>query len=506
MKKIALLFFMVLLSTQLIFAQRYVTEVFDDVDMTTEMYGANATVLLLGTVGEAVPQPLMADIYTPQGDTETSRPLIIFFHTGNFLPPQFNGGCGGTRGDADVVEMAKKMARMGYVTACVDYRLGWDPTNPDQTIRVATIINASYRGLQDSRTAVKYFRRTVVDAGNPHGIDDSKIVLWGFGTGAYVTYGSATVQAAEDTWIPPFVTDLGPMVIPQVNGDVGANTVGVVPPNFPGFPPGDTLCYPNHVGYDDSFNLAVQMGGANGHLAWVDNADADVPMISYHVTTDPFAPYNTGLVNVPPPVNLPVVEVSGAGDIIPAANALGIQDALAPDFSGGDDFGLGGITDYANSVNGGNEGLFPFFSNDPTESAPWNFAYSAEPYGVEGSDCPLLDDNITSVRDTVVSYFVPRACAILGLGCTYVSVDNLEDEQVGLTLAPNPASDAVFLQTTVERMQEIVIMDATGKIVDFVDGINDYNYTIQRGNLPAGMYVAMLKFNEGFISKKFFFN
>lgn len=506
MKKITLLFLMTILGSQLIFAQqRYVDEIFTDVDVTEDVtYGVNATVLLLAQFQEAVPQPLMADIYTPAGDTETERPLIIFFHTGNFLPPTFNGGCGGTRKDADVVEMAKKMARMGYVTACVDYRLGWDPTNPEQVNRVFTIINASYRGVQDSRTAVKYFRRSVLENSNPFGIDDSKIALWGFGTGAYVTYGSATLQETQDTWIPQFLTPNGPMVIPQFNGDVSVDSVGVMGVEGLGVPLGDTLCYPNHVGVDDSFNLAVQMGGACGSLEWVDDAENDVPMISYHVTTDPFAPYIEGIVNVPPPINLPVVAVNGAGSVIPAANVLGINDAL----TGGLDF-IDGVSDYVNSVNGGNEGLFPFFSDDPTESAPWNFAYAAEPYGVMGSDCPTLNNDITSVRDSVVQYFVPRACVVLGLDCDLseftTSVDNIEAVEVGLTMSPNPAQDIVNLTSVTEPIQEVLILNATGTLVSHTDGINAYNHIIRRGNLAAGMYVAMVKFKDGYVTQRVMF-
>ena len=54
--------------------QRYLDPIFDDVTVTTNvLYGVNATVLALSQVGEAIPQPLLMDVYTPTNDSETNR-------------------------------------------------------------------------------------------------------------------------------------------------------------------------------------------------------------------------------------------------------------------------------------------------------------------------------------------------------------------------------------------------------------------------------------------------
>ena len=501
MKKITLLLTVLLLSSTLLLAQRYVSEMFTDVSITSDVtYGVNATVLFVGQVGEAIPQELKMDIYEPMGDTETSRPAVLIFHTGNFLPPTFNGGCGGTNADADVVELATRLAKMGYVACVTDYRLGWDPTNSDQTIRTFTIINAAYRGVQDSRTAVKFLKKTEAEDANPYGIDPNRIAMWGFGTGAYVTYGSSTLNTVQDTWIPKFTTPLGPMVHPAINGDLDANTVGIAPAGYDPFPEGDTLCYPNHVGYDGSFQLGVQMGGACGDTAWV--TAGDVPMISTHVTTDPFAPYNFGIVNVPPPINLPVVEVMGAGTIIPLAVDRGVNNVFNETY-------LDDISAYVSGENGGIQGLFPIYSNDPQESATWNFAYSAEPYGVPGSDCPTDQAAATMVMDSVISYFAPRACLALDLGCDLDGIvgtnDLLDDNQVGLTVAPNPGSDYINFTTKSAPIQHLYIFDMMGKLIGVHNSINSNNFNLNRGSLPQGMYMALLSFEEGYISKKVVF-
>jgi acetyl esterase/lipase len=114
-------------------AQRYLTEVFDSVDVQSNVtYGVNATVIAYAQLGQAIPQPLVMDVYTPFGDTDTNRPVILYFHTGNFLPTPQNGSPSGTKTDLNVVEMCSRLARMGYVVASCDYRLGWNPVASTQ--------------------------------------------------------------------------------------------------------------------------------------------------------------------------------------------------------------------------------------------------------------------------------------------------------------------------------------------------------------------------------------
>src|SRR5690606_25883556 len=87
-----------------------------------------------------------------------------------------------------------------------------------------------------------------------------------------------------------------PMVLTQLSGDPQGTVAA-------------PLNNPNHAAYSSSFQMSVNLGGAIGDTAWVD--PGMVPMISYQVPTDPFAPYTQGIVIVPV-VNLPVVEVQGS--------------------------------------------------------------------------------------------------------------------------------------------------------------------------------------------------
>ena len=167
---------------------RYLDEVFSDVTVTSDIqYGTNITVITALQGLPPAPQPLVLDLYEPTGDTETDRPLLLYFHTGNFLPPYINGGPLGTKTDSTAVEICTRYAKMGYVVASVDYRLGWNPTAATQAERTLQLIQAAYRGVQDSRTAVRFFRKSVAEDGDPYGINTAQIGLIGEGTGGYIT-------------------------------------------------------------------------------------------------------------------------------------------------------------------------------------------------------------------------------------------------------------------------------------------------------------------------------
>jgi len=486
--------------------QRYLDEVFTDVKVTGNvMYAVNATVLLFGSAGEALPQPLMCDIYEPDGDTETARPLIIMLHTGNFLPPQVNGGCTGTKNDASTVEMARRLAKMGYVVAAANYRLGWNPIAPDQTERVFTLINAAYRGVQDAKTCVRFFRKTVAEDNNPYGVDPDRIGMWGIGTGGYVALAAATLFNVQQTYVPKFFVGASPMVIEIINGDVEGKKVGVVPPGIPyPFPAGDTLCYPNHVDYSSDFHLMVNLGGAMGDSTWLQAGN--MPMISYHVPSDPFAPCEVGIVLVPPPVNLPVVDVVGSCFVQTQVAAYGNNNVFATQ-----NF-IDPISQAADAINDGRDGFYPFFTNTVDDSSPWAYAGSSNPYGL-GTD-PNCDTNAAKgqlYQDTIMQYFAPRACLALDLGCdlsAYTSsTRDLSPAQTGLNLFPNPVVEMIRLQSNPEYpMQEVQIFDLQGRMIRTLNGINQENVEIPNNGMAPGLYFARVFFRQGVSTVKFAVN
>ena len=357
---------------------RYLDEVFSDVTVTSNIqYGTNITVITALQGLAPAPQPLALDLYEPTGDTETDRPLLLMFHTGNFLPVYLNGGAQGTKTDSAIVEMCTRYAKMGYVVASVDYRVGWNALAATQEERTLQLIQAAYRGVQDSRTAVRFFRKSVAEDNNPYGIDDTKIGLGGDGTGGYITLASAGISSYNDIIlddagvpIPKFWYDPGtgsqiPMVVESIHGNPDATNDAYAPAEVGGF----QLCMANHVDYASDFDFQFNLGGALGDLNWMD--EGDVPMVSFHCPHDPFAPYETAVLIVPT-TNEPVVEVSGAYDIHSEINGYATNNNAV--------FADADIEDAASESNNGWDGLFPVFNSyvdgvatEPFDSSPWQW-------------------------------------------------------------------------------------------------------------------------------------
>lgn len=491
--------------------KRYLEEVFTEVDISPLMaYGENYTVLPLAVPGaNTLKQPLVMNIYSPSGDTETNRPLVIYLHTGNFFPYPQNGSCGGRLNDPCNVEVASRLAKMGYVVAVVDYRLGWNPLASEELVRRFTLINAAYRGVQDARTCVRYFKRSVEEQANPFGIDPGKIVMWGQGTGGYISMATAYLNSYQEIFETAdpnkFVINGVPMVIEAYNGDIygtpeNPTIVDATYNAATGIPIGDTLCISNHAGYDSDFQLAINMGGALGDSTWMD--EGEVPLISFHNPTDPFAPCGTDVLNVPTATGpQPVVEVSGSCQLSMQGDRLGINEIFNTIPAGNDPYG-----EIAETKNGGLNNFFPFMNTPNNDtSSPWEWMYEDDMPN-PAANCNFDADYPQLYLDTIIGYFAPRGCVALGLNCDFST--STKDEVLAsdiISITPNPASTSVKIETEGEVIEHIAIFAMDGKLMTRNSNVNSESITIQRNNLPTGIYFVKAFFEKGVATKKVVF-
>ena len=491
-------------------AQRYLTPVFSQASKTTVLYGSNFTVLPLAVPGgHATRQPLVAQVYTPSGDVATNRPLIIYLHTGNFLPFGNNGSCGGTLGDSSAVDIATRLTKMGYVVAMADYRTGWNPLSTVELIRRFTLINAAYRGVQDLRTCIRYFRKTVDVGGNPFGIDPNKIIVFGQGTGGYISMAGAylneyneilTTSDVNKYRLPVPGIGLIPMVVEKYNGDLFATTgptlVDATYNAYTSIPLGDTLCVPNHVGYSSSFNLAVNLGGALGDSTWMDAGET--PLISFHVPAESFAPCKTDILNVGTPTGpQPVVEVSGSCDMQAQAERLGVNNVFKnTKYKFYDKYDA-----IAKARNGGLSSFYPFIGTLNNTGSPWEWAAPSAVTTALG--CNFNATTALAYIDTIINYFAPRAA--LALNLNVVGTNDL-NYSIDLQIAPNPAVDQAVISVPADyRMKGIDVFDANGRMVRNINGINSNTYSLDRAGLPQGLYFLKAYFEEGVVTRRLMF-
>lgn len=229
------------------------------------------------------------DVYVPDGDTYTNRPLIVFCHGGSFM--------NGDKEDSDCVDFCESFAKRGYVTASVNFR---QVANDfiSQGIFIANQ-QEQYRqvmkAVSDVKASIRYFRKDFSN-GNTFGIDGNTVYIGGASAGAVVALHLAFIDDVSDLPTSPFniqdiVNDLG-----GLEGDAGNN------------------------GYSSSINGVISIAGGINDVNWIDATDA--PLVSVQGDADDVVSYNCA-----PGLGFPtVVTLCGSGEMHPQANLVGIHN------------------------------------------------------------------------------------------------------------------------------------------------------------------------------------
>ncbi len=521
MKKLLfiLLFFPLIVASQ----TRYLDDVFTDVTVYTDVsYATNITVMPVQVGGLPGPAPILCDIYTPSGDTETNRPVVILAHTGSFLPAVINGQATGSKTDSSIVEQCMRWAKKGYVAVAMDNRLGWDPLNTDQNVRTGSLIQAAYRGVHDAKAMVRFLRMTEDQGGNPYGINPNKIVLGGHGTGAYIALGYAGLDNENELYLPKFLdfTDPAnpdPYVYPTVYGNIDG-TNATYWPNMPGHPfSGLQMNIPNNPSYSSDINMAFNLGGAIPDISWLEAGD--VPIVSFHCHKDPYAPIDTGDVIVPTTGDF-VVEVMGSRTVQHYSNMYGNNDVFVN--AGFTD----AFTNAANINNDGYEGLNVFVMPAPDSvpnmfgeyyeepASPWDWwnntyydaafsGYHGAPAGYGAANSILGNPDMSAAKgrayiDTIQGYLNPRMYVALNLG----GASSIHDAvKYSTNVYPNPAKDKITITNNNFPINSIDIFNSIGQKVISKE-VNNNEGAINIKDLKKGMYILKVKSNNSSIEKK----
>jgi hypothetical protein len=537
-------------------AQRYVTEVFnnDQIVVTPDViYGTNIDFLTsnLGTpnlvaeitalqtavsTGQSIPAAyfnpgdpstglkvtnLRMDVYQPDPsvDEVEARPLVLYLHTGNALPPPVNGSPNGTRKDSTAVEFCRQFARRGYVAISMSYRLGWNPLAPTEQQRRGQLLNAIYRAIHDVRHNLRSLKQGALAGTNPYGICPDRIIVVGEGTGGYISLANATLDSPSELYIEKFLPDpFNPSVSYVDSVQVG---------NIHGLGGNLNLYRPNGFDYETQF--CVNLGGALADTSWL--APGDPAMVAFHTAFDPFAPFTEGIVIVPT-TGGPVVPVQGSNLFMQLVNSYGNNDGFAS-IPGGDPYTDRARALYGTSVshgsttvniNTGVEGLFPvirpFWPAPASEEAsPWQWWDPNSPIAqtVVSQGPPPITAHIASLAsnpdmsptkarayiDTIMGYLNPRINLALDLGSTCIVTGVQENGSLGTAVEvfPNPAQRDFTISSGAAAIRRYAIFDVDSRLVR-TSTVNSDRVTIAREQLKAGIYFVELTFDEGVVTRK----
>ncbi|MDQ3017095.1 MAG: T9SS type A sorting domain-containing protein [Bacteroidota bacterium] len=505
MKKLFYSAIFLIIATYALGQHPFLEEVYDEIKFTPDLvYGENATVLYFQFVHEAIKEPLLFDLYEPiDNNACLLRPLIIYFHSGNFLPVCLNRTTVGTRRDSSVVEICRRLARSGYVVASADYRQGWNAATTIELEARIGLINAAYRGVQDANTSIRYFKKSVAEDGNPFRIDTSSIVLFGDDSGGYLSLHAACLDDYDkllNTTLGQFVVPPGyPMIFEEVSGDVEGKNPGIMDTiNFPvpwlPFPHGDTLNYPNHVGYCSKFCTAVAMGSAVADTSWIDPGQPS--MICAHVPYDLTTPYLCDPVYVG---DLRVIDVCGCYYTAQTAMNLGNNNFDLP-INKMTDFQVS-VSEVAASRTDGIEGALPIYGDTISDGTPWVFwdpaTHPCSDFGYVGNP-HMTREKAELYIDTILAFVLPRLFSDLRSKNACIPTKFVEGAQANLLIFPNPTAHEIYVNSGKDYpMRAIQIYDLSGKLVKQYSDIGLSYYHIPIQNLSPGQYVVSIEFDQG---------
>jgi len=258
---------------------RYRNQLFPVVTTNSDIvYGQNLTY-------DGQTQDLLLDVYKPSGDIQTSRPLVIFAHGGYFV--------GGDKADESVKPICEELAKMGYVTASIGYRLGI----PIQLPLDAPFMEAIMRAVHDMRAAVRFFRKSVDIDGNPYGIDPNEIYVGGVSAGGFISLHLAYLDEDE---VPANINTSNPGLGGGLEGNSG------------------------NPGYSSEIKGIISIAGAIGDTLWIESGD--VPAFLSHGSEDSVVPFGSDTLSLFGLFD--VAEVDGSSSIHAKLNDLNIENCF----------------------------------------------------------------------------------------------------------------------------------------------------------------------------------
>ncbi|HEX4887807.1 MAG TPA: T9SS type A sorting domain-containing protein [Luteibaculaceae bacterium] len=444
---------------------RYIDNLFQNVDVSTEIkYGTGR--LESGTVVD-----LKFDIYQPQGDQATDRPLVIVAHGGSFIDAY------GDKADAYCTDFAMGLAKKGYVVASINYREGWafSPLNTQEQ-NARAVLPAVWRAIQDYKTAIRYFRNTI-DQGNPYKIKSDLIIAGGFGAGGYLPTNAMMIDVPAEVVIPELQQKNAfgnPNGIPYID-TTRADLRGIFDV---------TGGSPN---YSSRVDLVINISGAIPTVKVMDSGINPL-MICLHSDQDEATPYKTDIVRAAGV--FPVLEVSGSYVITNRLWDLNINTFWTNETRDG--YPQVNIPDASGAKNMYQRGLYTFLGKPymwSTTSDTYNATYETE-YRTE--------------MDTVVTFSAFRMEKWLreAKGVGIREITNKANEGI-ISIYPNPSTHQVTFKSSVAAtaLREVEIFDLQGKLIKAVLIIGGEG-SIDVSSWPSGIYTVKMYTDNSILTDK----
>lgn len=260
-------------------SERYLSNIFQSSVSQDVVYGdspALTTVYVAENV--TVNQQMTMDVFFPVGDDLPKRPLVMLAYGGGYLV--------GTKEDEDVWATCDSLAKKGYVTASINYRMNMNIADPSSAVR------AIYRAAQDYHAAIRYLK----EYSDTYGIDTNYVFVGGVSAGGFSAMHAVFLDENERP-AATYQSGLG-----GINPDLGCLS-----------------CSGNGFNHSSNVRGIINLWGALMDTSYIQQNEL-VPMTLFHGTSDAIVPYDYGF---PFTALFLMPEVFGSYNIAARVNNLG---------------------------------------------------------------------------------------------------------------------------------------------------------------------------------------
>lgn len=260
-------------------SERYLSNIFQS-SVNQDVVFGNSPALTAVYVAEnvTVNQQMTMDVYFPVGDDLPKRPAVILAYGGGYLV--------GTKEDEDVATTCDSLAKKGYVTASINYRMNMNIADPSSAVR------AIYRAAQDYHAAIRYIK----EYSSTYGIDTNYIFVGGVSAGGFSAMHAVFLDENER---PAETYQSG---IGGINPDLGCLS-----------------CSGNNFNHSNEVRGIINLWGALLDTNYIQQEEL-VPMTLFHGTNDAIVPYDYGF---PFTALFLMPEVFGSLNVAARVNHLG---------------------------------------------------------------------------------------------------------------------------------------------------------------------------------------
>ncbi len=356
----------------------------------------------------------------------------------------------GSSTDADVDTLCHRFARKGYVCASINYRLG--VTSYDSLGFIPAVI----RGVQDLKASIRFFYKDRLTT-NTYKIDTNNIFIGGSSAGAFAALHAAYLDKTCE--INPYV--------PQHELDSLGGLSG----------------YSGNQCYSEKVKGVINLCGALGTYGWLEAGN--MPFCSMHGNADGTVNYSRGPVLPSFPVH--ILDADGSRMLKAQSLAVGVQNDFYT-FYGADHVPYAGATaaqvKYMDTtVNFVHDYLLKRMGYSCTISQAANTPYgTASLYSYTGC-----------------STSSPLSCSLTGI--KHINANLIQE------VYPNPSENVInVVFTNNSATHTIQLTDLSGRVVKAAV-TTQATYTLEKGNINAGVYFLKVSNNQGEASiQKIIFN